>query len=78
MPRPIKQSRELRAIAARVLASAPPSPAAIRAQRIADEEETALIRQTMSILGSRTSPAKRRAVRANGKLGGRPKKGTNP
>lgn len=46
-----------------------------RLKRIADEEETALIRQTMSILGSRTSPAKRRAVRANGKLGGRPKKG---
>lgn len=31
-----------------------------------------------TIGGRSTSPAKRRAARRNGKLGGRPKKGTKP
>src|SRR5438093_9620596 len=34
------------------------------------------IRAVMRELGRRTSPAKARAARLNGKLGGRPKKGT--
>ena len=36
--------------------------------------EKVLIRKAMSILGSRTSPAKAAAVRLNGRKGGRPKK----
>lgn len=36
-------------------------------------EEKEIIRQAMSILGSRKSERKARAVRKNGKLGGRPK-----
>lgn len=79
MPRAPKQSRELAAIAAKVLdvqtsISKPPkkpSPAS-RAAAIRAEEERALIRQAMSILGSRKSAAKTRAVRKNAQLAGRP------
>jgi hypothetical protein len=38
-----------------------------------DERET--VSEAMSILGSRTSNAKARAARENGRLGGRPKRG---
>lgn len=36
-------------------------------------EVKSVVRAAMTILGSRTSPKKAAAVRANGKLGGRPK-----
>ena len=54
---------------------ATPSRAALRALRIAAEEDRAIIREAMSSLGRRSTPAKRRAARRNGKKGGRPKKG---
>lgn len=88
MPRAPKQSRELAAIAAKVLdvqtsiSKPPKKPASppgrgplsmpARLAAIRAEEERALIRQTMSILGSRKSPAKTRAARQNAKLAGRP------
>lgn len=81
MPRPPKQSRELASIAKRVLAStsSQPTPPArgplsmpARQAAIRAEEERAIIRQAMGILGSRKSPAKTRAARQNAKLAGRP------
>lgn len=47
----------------------PGREAAIRA-----EEERAIIREACSALGRRSTPAKRRAARANGRKGGRPAK----
>jgi hypothetical protein len=38
------------------------------------EEDRAIIRQAMAIIGSRSTHKKARAVRKNGKLGGRPRK----
>ena len=46
------------------------SPA--RAAAIQAEERRAIIREAMSAIGSRSTPAKRRAAKANGKPGGRP------
>lgn len=40
--------------------------------------ERQVIKKAMSALGKRTSKAKAAAARANGKLGGRPKKLTKP
>jgi len=40
------------------------------------EEDRAIIRQAMAIIGSRTTKAKARAAKKNGKLGGRPRKPT--
>ena len=43
--------------------------------RLTDDE---VIRVAMRLLGERTSPKKARASRANGKLGGRPRKKPTP
>lgn len=40
------------------------------------EEDRAIVRQAMSILGSRTGGRKAKTARANGRKGGRPRKTT--
>ena len=47
--------------------------AAVRERARRAEERRAIIRAAMSLIGSATSTAKRRAARANGKKGGRPR-----
>lgn len=46
---------------------------AVRERARRAEERRAIIREAMSLIGGATSPAKRRAARANGKKGGRPR-----
>lgn len=45
-----------------------------RAAAAQAEEERAIIREAMAIIGRRRSKIKAAAVRANGRLGGRPRK----
>lgn len=75
MPRPPKQSPALRAIAGRVLAADAfcPTAYATRMKEHHTLAERALIRKAMAALGSRTTPGKSAASRANGALGGRPR-----
>ena len=47
--------------------------AAVRERSRRAEERRAIIREAMSLIGSATTPAKRRAARKNGKQGGRPR-----
>ena len=47
--------------------------AAVRERARRAEERRAIIREAMSLIGSATTPAKRRAARKNGKQGGRPR-----
>ncbi len=42
------------------------------------EEDRAIIRQAMAIIGSRSTHKKARASKKNGKLGGRPRKEKQP
>ena len=46
---------------------------AVRERARRAEERRAIIREAMSLIGSATTPAKRRAARKNGKQGGRPR-----
>lgn len=57
-------------------ASAPPGVASRRGLMTTDPE--LIIKQAMSILGKRTSPAKAAASKANGTKGGRPRKAAKP
>jgi len=50
--------------------------AAVRERARRAEERRAIIREAMSLIGSATTPAKRRAARKNGKQGGRPRLST--
>ena len=51
----------------------PAERAAVRERARRAEERRAIIREAMSLIGSATTPAKRRAARKNGKQGGRPR-----